>query len=342
MFTFYKPNGTDFTVLNISDPQLMDPDWEEDSSVRKILVHTVTKLIDRVQPDLITVSGDLAWAGHIDAYKNFVCLMESFKLPWAPVFGNHDQQDGQAFVDKVVDLFNGCKYCCFKEGNKALGSGNFIINIKNDDNICESLIMMNTHDRMPFVNELGEETLEWARFIPEQVLWYEETVAELKRQGSKESVMIFHIPLFCYREAFDTAFNYKKHPSEVTVDESYTGEFWNEGYKDSFGVQYNKGVSSYPADIGMFDAVKRLGHTKTTICGHNHENNTVINYEGVRLAFSLKCGAGSHYNENLSGGTVIKIDDNGVKDLYHEYIKPCKEQTPCKAFLFGMSHKDNV
>ena len=74
----------------------------------------------------------------------------------------------------------------------------------------------------------------------------------------------------------------------------------------------------------MFDAIKKGGTTKTVLAGHCHVNNFFIKYEGVRIGFTLKTGPGCSWRPYLNGGTVIKIDSNGVRELYHEYVDSSK------------------
>ena len=62
------------------------------------------------------------------------------------------------------------------------------------------------------------------------------------------------------------------------------------------------------------------------LCGHDHTNNFVVPWHGVKLAYALKMGAGCYWKPELSGGTVIKIGSDGVKELYHEYVDPGKAE----------------
>ena len=81
MFTLKKTPGKPFLVLNLSDPQLGDGEWAEGHKNRRILEHTVRTLVDRVKPDLITVSGDLSWAGSDHAYDMLADFLDSFEIP---------------------------------------------------------------------------------------------------------------------------------------------------------------------------------------------------------------------------------------------------------------------
>ena len=72
----------------------------------------------------------------------------------------------------------------------------------------------------------------------------------------------------------------------------------------------------------MMDALVEMNHTKHVLAGHDHINNSSICYRGVRLTYALKTGTGCYANWRLTGGTVYRIGENGVCDLYHEYIDP--------------------
>ena len=52
-----KAKNKDFIVLNLSDPQMCDFEWEEGHPYRPILEYTIGKLVEQYKPDLITVTG---------------------------------------------------------------------------------------------------------------------------------------------------------------------------------------------------------------------------------------------------------------------------------------------
>ena len=81
-------------------------------------------------------------------------------------------------------------------------------------------------------------------------------------------------------------------------------------------------ICSYPEDEGAFAVIRELGSTRHIVCGHDHVNNFVIPYKGVKCIYSLKAGAGCYWNPRLNGGTVLRISDKGVTDIWHEYVDP--------------------
>ena len=141
--------------------------------------------------------------------------------------------------------------------------------------------------------------------------------------GADRRARLMHIPIYAYREAHAAAEKPGIDPKSVTPAMADTPDVWNPGYESSFGVRH-EGICSYPADEGMFDAILELGSTKTLVAGHDHVNNTVIPYRGVTFVYSLKAGPGCYWEPALNGGTVLRIGENGVKSVEHEYVDPEK------------------
>ena len=314
-----KQPGKDFVILNLTDPQLGDPEWAEGHMNRSVIEYTVEKLIEKVQPDLITISGDLAWAGYTLAYDLLAELLEQFQIPWAPVWGNHDNQGGAECIDRIVNRYMAYPHFLYEKGDPAIGNGNYVIAIEEDGKIVEALVMVDSHNRVEYVREGRDEDTTDAKLIPEQLEWYRQQIRLLKEKGCDSATMILHIPPYVYREASRAAFKEGVDLKSVSLQEAEGASCWNEGYEDSFGVQY-EGICSYPEEDGVFAVVKEEGVTKRIIAGHDHVNNWVITYDGVQLIYGLKTGAGCYWNPILNGGTVLKVGKEGVYEVKHEYV----------------------
>ena len=314
-----KSPDEDFIVLNLTDTQMDTGEWEEGEICRDILEYTVTELINRVQPDLITISGDLAWAGETQAYRMLADFIDSFNIPWAPVWGNHDNEDGIEYVDVIERLYTQYENCIYQEGPKELGSGNYVISIEENGTPITGIFMMDTHDHDEYVDANGKTYEGYSRLNDEQQLWYKYRAESMKVLGYKDSAIIMHIPIYAYKDAFAAAFNQSVDPSSITWEDSYNDEYWNEGYEDSYGVRYEYGGFP-PVEDGMMDVLEAIGHTKYMIVGHDHINNFVINYRGMNLVYALKTGMGCYWDQRLNGGTVLRITSDGIAELRHEYV----------------------
>lgn len=319
MFALQKQTDRDFTILNLTDVQAGDEDWDPASKNYPIIAGTIKELYKRVKPDLVTLSGDQAWALASHAYEALADLLDSYKVPWALVWGNHDQDHGLDVLDKTIASYAKHEYCLYENGPAELGRGNYVITICEGEHPVEALILMDTHDKMAYTDANGNTTAVWARLYPAQIEWYRQQIETLNAMGCKESLILTHIPFYAVKAAWSAAFKDGLNPVEVTPKQSYGNFCWNAGYEDSFGVKYD-GICCHPEDDGFFEVIKALGSTKNCLMGHDHTSNFSISYHGVRFTYGLKTGIGCYWNPELNGGTVIKVSSNGVSEIYHEYV----------------------
>ena len=328
MFTFDMKHDT-FTVLNLTDPQLNECHWDPSDpgydNTFAVLDHTVRTLIDRVKPDLITVTGDISMTDQPKAYPAFADYIEGFGIPWCVVWGNHDQQDVVErinFVYKVLPYFRSCKHFFHEDGDPAMGNGNYVIAVQKDGQPIHALFMLDSHNCVWLPDENGVKHFYYDKLNEAQIAWYKVQAAKLNEQGCRHSSMLMHIPIHAYQDAVDVAFKPGIDPSSITLEESYGTDCWNPGYEDSYGVKYEKGdIACYPYDDGVFAAIKEIGTTENVIVGHVHTDNTVIRYHGVNLAFATKTGKVQPFKYPLNGGTVITIHADGSSTLRHEYVE---------------------
>ncbi len=320
MISLQKDPSRDFVVLNITDPHLSD--MLPDSPDLHHLTDTVNRLVARTKPQLITVSGDIGfsdWKNYPEVRRCFAELMEAQNLPWAVVWGNHDNQGGPETVQETVRFFQNYPHFLYESGDPALGNGNYVISIEENGVPVEGIIMMDSHDRVSFTNDSGETETVWAKLYPEQMTWYAQQIHALQSRGCSNSIMILHIPIYAYRQAFSAAFRQDLDLRRFPRDTSCNAECWNEGFENSFGVRY-EGECSHPIDDSVFPVIKALGSTKVIVCGHDHANNWCVDYQDVRLTYGLKTGRGAYFSDGLNGGTVLSIRSDGYVDIRHEFI----------------------
>jgi len=256
MITIKKAKNKDFVVLNLTDFQLSPGEWALTHKNGAIIDYTLKQLFEKVKPDLVTLSGDIAWCGDCEALELAACSLDRFGVPYALVWGNHDQDGGTEKLPASEEVLKKHPLFLYERGPEGLGFGNYLIAIEEEGKIVHSLIMMDSHDHARCFDSEGKEifawgnTPAWGKLYPEQIEWYCEQIKGLKEMGCPSSSLIMHIPCFAYREAFDSAF--KPQPEKITIADSYKKEYWNEGFEGSFGVKY-EGICSYPADDGVFD-----------------------------------------------------------------------------------------
>lgn len=305
MIKFTKTPGKDFVILNITDTHLTGIDWTEDTGHKAICDKTITELIERVKPDLITLTGDYSTEPYFIDMVRFADYMESFGLPWAPVWGNHDNSGGAEFIDHAADVFLTKPHCIYEKGDPEMGNGNYIISIEENGKPVSALFMMDTHR---------------GNINPAQIAWFKENNEALKADGCKDSAVLIHMPLTEFEDAFNEALigGIEAHLN-YTMEDSYKGTCWNEGYEDSFGIMREK-VCPIAKNDEWFETVRNSGLTKYVIAGHEHINNFSINYKGVRLVYALKTDLDAYGRIPFNGGTEIRITSDGIGSVQHEFV----------------------
>lgn len=295
-----KPVERDFVILNITDIHFSDFDIRALMAVPA--VRTVKKLVKRIKPDLITVTGDIVCGkSAVYSIERFTRLMNSFEIPWAPVFGNHDDETN---CDKsyLADVMQGSPYCLLKKGDRRLGCGNYIINIAEDGSsgISPVLSLIMADSAHGTFTPLHLEWLGWAAA----------GVSAAARKAVPCAAM-YHIPNAQYQYAYDELWDGEN--SRWRDGSGGTGEL-NEKIccaRDGDGV---------PVDDGFFDAAKKAGNVTHLICGHEHMNDFSVIYDGIRLTYTLKVGKASGYQPGFNGGTVIKVSADGIKSIENVFI----------------------
>ena len=298
-----KNPDEDFVILNFADVQLKDQEYYEGLGAESEAM--MTKLIEEQQPDLITLSGDNAWA--TVSYINLVEFIDGFGIPWAPVMGNHD---GQGCISEFwcAYLFDEAENCLWKFGPKDMGYGNYIINITENGKVIHTVFMMDTHDDGTWTDENGNEVSGYDHLWDNQIAWYKWAVEGIAATEGRvvESTAIMHIPVYEVKTAWETNYD-----NEL---DAFTGEYAD----GSFGVIHEQPC---PGAINnhFMDTVLELGSTKNMLFGHDHVNNASFVYEGVRLSYSLKLGAGCYYEDGLMGGTTYSIASDGSSVIEHHF-----------------------
>ncbi|MBO5649781.1 MAG: metallophosphoesterase [Clostridia bacterium] len=338
-FVLEKRPDRDYVILVLSDTQMLAWWWSNEASPeRNSLRYTIEELINNTDPDLILCTGDITADGREEVFRDFGVYMDSLEIPWATVWGNHDHtyrifpDYGMSLADMEALYTNGFKNCLFCAGDPAMGSGNFTIGICEGERFVEAIFMMDSHTVQAYTDADGHEFMSEASINDAQQAWYRERVEAMRQLGCLDSTIVTHQPLTGHAMAFRAALaDLDTYTSQLRPDSAKYGVGWREEYKDtSFGIFRVKcdcaGLvcGHIHPDDGMHDLLRTLGHTKNAVCGHCHENNMSVLFEGIRYTHGLKTGGGanSYWNFDFgqNGGTVIRVASDGVTDLYHEYV----------------------
>ncbi len=119
-------------VLQLSDPQLADF-----ANVENKCYKYIRETVEATNSDLILVTGDLIYGKfdnvHGDLFTGYVNFMESLQTPWAPVFGNHDNECPKGVNWQCKQLEN-AEYCLFEQ-RELTGNGNYTVGVSQNGNL---------------------------------------------------------------------------------------------------------------------------------------------------------------------------------------------------------------
>lgn len=320
---WYFTTDEDFKVLHLTDIHLSGGFLNAKDD--KKAINTVAAMVKAEQPDLVIITGDIAYAigigGTINnkyAHDMFIRLMENLGVYWTVTFGNHDDEPYNYFRREAVAGFysdDSLERCLFMNSPVGVsGMGNHVINVKNTSGeVTQSLIMIDSH---AYINTdlFGGliDSLFWNYdcIKQDQIDWYEDVI---ELYAPKSSLLFFHIPLGEVKTAYD---EYIANGRELKGDlTSFTG---HDGEEDEV-------VYCSRLEEGLFEKVVELGNTKAMFYGHDHFNNFVMNYKGVLLSYGYTVdyiAYGDIGNKGYQRGcTVINVGADGqfdANDIVHE------------------------
>ena len=294
--TLEKDPERDFLILNITDVHMSDIGYRVKETPE--MLKTVEALIREVKPDLITVTGDIVCDdATYHSIRRFTDFMESFDIPWAPIFGNHDDE-GNCDLSYLADIMLNSPHCIMKKGDPDMGVGNYVICITEEARIVTALFMMDSHHGL-----VNQKQMEWFSSLAAQI--------HAESEGTAEIAVFLHVPTAEYEHAYNAAYD----PETKSYRDGW----------EAFGEKYESVCCAWrdekPYEEGFFNVLKASGITKHIICGHEHMNDFSVVWDGIRLTYTMKVGKSSGYQPGFDGGTVITVGRGGIKRITHKTRK---------------------
>ncbi len=75
-----------------------------------------------------------------------------------------------------------------------------------------------------------------------------------------------------------------------------------------YGIRREKSCPSL-LNSGMFTAMKQAGDVMGTFVGHDHNNDYVVSWHGILLAYGRYSGGATVYNDLPNGARVIELKE---------------------------------
>ena len=317
---WYFTTDGDFKIMHITDVHLGGGCLSRTED--KKAINAIAAMIAYEKPDLVISTGDMAstypTSGSMNnryPHEYFARLMENLGVYWTVAFGNHDSEAYNFYDrDAVVEMYENesYQYCLFSAGPEDVsGKGNHVINVKNSDGkVTQCIFMIDTHSYM----EDDPFGLNWDYdYIKEdQIEWYRDMVELYCKNGDEtaKSLAFFHIPLGETKDAYWEYVNNGRQNVE--------GLEWiegNDGEKDPV-------VFPSQTDTDMFEAMVELGSTQGLFFGHDHLNNFILEYKGIKMCYGYAIdyfayGGIDRYGYQR-GCQIIVTHQDGSCDITHE------------------------
>ena len=276
----FNSNGK-FKILQLTDTHYVSGDPRSERALKN-----VAEMLDTERPDLVIHTGDVIFGKPAEAsLREILSLIADRKIPFAVTLGNHDEEFGKNRRE-VFDIIRSIPCNINTPVKEIYGVSNDIITLSSatDDTVkwVFYLFDSNRHSKLP-----GIKGYDYIHF--DQIAWYRtHSQAFTKRNGGTPvpSLAFFHIPLPEYNYA-----------TRLDTRRVMKGNFGEEPY-------------SPHVNSGLFVSLKEMGDVQAILCGHDHDNDYAMQWNGMFLMFGRFGGCDTVYNDlKPSGARVIELTE---------------------------------
>jgi 3',5'-cyclic AMP phosphodiesterase CpdA len=259
-----------FKIAQFTDAHFCDGS-DEDARTRAL----VERVLDAERPDLVVLTGDFVDGSRSpDPAATWVSAVEPFEvrgLPWAAVFGNHDDE-GSRGREELFEVQRACAHCLSERGPRELtGVGNYVIDVAADAGRGLRLYFLDSGS----YDATGAGDYAW--IAHDQISWFRERSGE----SDAPALVFFHIPLPEYETA------------------------WDEG--ERIGSR-NEDVYCPRINSGFFAALHESRRVRGTFCGHDHVNDFEARLHGIRLCYGRATGYNTYGQDGFArGARMIEV-----------------------------------
>ena len=316
-----------FKIMMINDTQ------DTDKTI-KDTIKLINNSLDKEKPDLVVLVGDNIagyWLGVNEekvskAIDNIVKPINDRNIPFAVVFGNHDQESGVS-KEKQMKMYMSYKNClAIDEGDSLSNCGTYNLLIK-DSTGKNDIFNIWMIDSGTSSKEGGYQSVN-----ADQIAWYEKTSNELKSEnGGKPlpSLLFQHIPV---PEIYDL----------LSVVPAGTKDAI-EGYRTLAQNYYLLNTSiaqgklleapcSPDKNAGEFMSWVKQGDILGAYFGHDHVNELKGSFDGIDLGYTPGAGFNQYGNGVYRGVRTFELDETDIKNyktqvLYYKDLVAAKADT---------------
>jgi hypothetical protein len=235
VYTKSLPYSDGFRVL-----QLTDIHWNFTTDMVKQSAY-LTAVVQAAGPDLIMITGDSTLTANEEIANTLYDLVESWKIPYAFMWGNHDYQGTWNPAWLYARASKG-KYALYTHvDDKLSGDSNYVINLVSDSKVAWQVYAMDSNSYL----YQGGLSYAYDYIRDDQVEWYKAQADKAKSDNGgsyPSSLMYFHIPLWEWVLAYQ---------KDQSAGKSGFGEIHEKSTYDVPGLA--DGIHFWPGAIHSFD-----------------------------------------------------------------------------------------
>lgn len=346
------PSGVDPIVLQLTDTQIIDGSQSRPTvssgdrityspdKIPRYCYDYLTEIIQETDPHLILITGDLIYGKYDDngtLWQSLISFMDSFEIPWAPVFGNHENESAMGSDWQSQQLEN-AQYCLFKQ-RQLTGNGNYSVAIRQNGVLTRIFYMLDSNgcSNMSAESRANGHTTSMVGFGDDQIEWYTKQITTLKEMSPNTKISFaYHIQQAVFSDAFAKyGFNQSEKEQDIFID------YLSNKSSGDFGYIGRQMKTPWDSSREIYQDMKALG-VDSIFVGHEHCNSASVVYEGIRFQYGQKSSEYDRYNcadstgvlsatylytignkTPIVGGSVVVLSqtDGTIKDAYIYYCE---------------------
>ena len=284
----YNTSGK-FKIVQFTDVHSVYGDPKSDIAYERI-----RQVIDVEKPDLVILTGDVIFSQPAEPnLRKVLKIINDKQVPFAMVFGNHDAEQ-QMCRDSLLMIEKSFSMCLSADEQPEIsGVGNYALSILSRNGKVANVLWCfdsNDYSKIDSVDGYGY-------IYRDQIDWYAKRSAGFtKVNGGRPvpSMAFFHIPLPEYAYAL-TDLN-----TQV------------------YGIRREKPCNPQ-LNTGMFAAMKECGDVMGVFVGHDHNDDFMLQWNGIALAYGRFTGGETVYGDLPNGARVIELTE-GARS-FHTWIR---------------------
>lgn len=311
----FDENG-EFKIMLFADSQ-------DDEELEETTTQLMREGIAKYNPDLVVFMGDNTVANGYDnqfaAIEQLLAPCLEAEVPFALVFGNHDQENG---VEKEVLLAMykqiGGNLCLTWDAPGLYGCGNSNLVIMSSDNILDPAFNLWFIDSGSSLHDENGEWLGYDYVREDQIQWYKDTAAALKVLNGGEVVPSLLFQHIIVPEVYEAMYPEIPLPiKDITYkDISYLPI---PSFSKHTGCVFEPPCPSY-SSAGQFDALVETGDVLGTFYGHDHTNDFTVEYQGIDITTVPTVGCNSYSEDLTRGFGLITLNEADLTTYDYETI----------------------